>query len=381
VSRVRQLVDHGCGCRVRPPTRRKQRGVSLIELMVAVTLGLIMVAGIGSVYLGTQQAYRTQTAQSIVQENGRFAIERLGRDIRQAGFFGCLKGLQPEDPRSNGILENGFIRNTLAPAPPASPAFDIDMGTPIVGYNGNGASWDPALPADTGLIVDADPNSDVIVMSRASGFGTVVTHHPGGNPPGSADIQVPPGSGIQPGHLLVVSDCRSASIFQVTAGNPNTSGSIPHSTGGSSQPGNWTRALGRNFVGAEVFAAERIAFYVAPGQVRGLSLYRAQTAVNAAEELEPIIQEVVENVERMQIRYGEDLNGDRAADEYRAANDVSVWDNVVSVRVSLLVSNGEMQNVVDDPQTLILDGEIFDAQDRRLYQVFTTTIGLRNRLD
>jgi len=62
-----------------------QRGLSLIELMVAIGLGLLLVAGIGTVYLGSRQTYRTQEANARVQETGRFALEVIGRSLRVAG--------------------------------------------------------------------------------------------------------------------------------------------------------------------------------------------------------------------------------------------------------------------------------------------------------
>lgn len=72
--------------RAAPATgRRHQHGLSLIELLVAMGLGLILVLGIGTVYLGSRQTYRMQEANARVQETGRFALEVIGRSLRQAG--------------------------------------------------------------------------------------------------------------------------------------------------------------------------------------------------------------------------------------------------------------------------------------------------------
>ncbi len=90
-------------------------------------------------------------------------------------------------------------------------------------------------------------------------------------------------------------------------------------------------------------------------------------------------EELVENVEQMQISYGVDTNGDRQLDEYRAASAVANWENVLSVRISLLLAGVE-DNVTEDPQQVTFDGVTFTAGDRRLYQVMTTTVALRNRL-
>lgn len=65
---------------------RKQTGFSLIEFMVAITIGLFLVAIIVQVYIGSQQTYRSQDDLSRMQEEGRYAIEILGRYARIAGF-------------------------------------------------------------------------------------------------------------------------------------------------------------------------------------------------------------------------------------------------------------------------------------------------------
>ncbi|MGK2914322.1 MAG: PilW family protein, partial [Porticoccaceae bacterium] len=68
--------------------RRAQQGLSLVEVMVSLTLGLILIAGVGKIYLSGKQTYRMQEAQSRLQESARFALEILTNDIRKAGFMG-----------------------------------------------------------------------------------------------------------------------------------------------------------------------------------------------------------------------------------------------------------------------------------------------------
>ncbi len=64
---------------------RDQTGFSLVELMIAITLGMIVLLAIGSIYIGSQQTYRVQADNARLQEAGRYALEILGRSIRQAG--------------------------------------------------------------------------------------------------------------------------------------------------------------------------------------------------------------------------------------------------------------------------------------------------------
>ena len=67
-----------------PP--RRQRGLSLIELMIATVLGLIVVAAVFNVYAGTSKSQRFTTGLMALQENGRFGLSTLRRGLRLAGF-------------------------------------------------------------------------------------------------------------------------------------------------------------------------------------------------------------------------------------------------------------------------------------------------------
>lgn len=62
------------------------RGLTLIELMVAIALGLILVAVVIQIYIGSRATYNKQEDLSRLQENGRVALEIIGRSARIAGF-------------------------------------------------------------------------------------------------------------------------------------------------------------------------------------------------------------------------------------------------------------------------------------------------------
>jgi type IV pilus assembly protein PilW len=62
-----------------------EAGLTLVEIMIALTLGLLVLLAIGSVYIGSRQTYRVQEDNARIQEAGRYALEVIGRSIRQAG--------------------------------------------------------------------------------------------------------------------------------------------------------------------------------------------------------------------------------------------------------------------------------------------------------
>ncbi|MBK8289090.1 MAG: prepilin-type N-terminal cleavage/methylation domain-containing protein [Cellvibrionales bacterium] len=73
-----------------PSPRAAQQGLSLVELMVAIALGLFLSWGAIQAFLSGKQTYSTQQALSRIQENARLVQEFLGFDIRSAGTYGCV---------------------------------------------------------------------------------------------------------------------------------------------------------------------------------------------------------------------------------------------------------------------------------------------------
>jgi len=67
----------------------RSRGFSLVELMVAMALGLVIVGGVVSVLTANKRSYRTNEGLAQVQEAGRSAYELIARDVRQSGTTGC----------------------------------------------------------------------------------------------------------------------------------------------------------------------------------------------------------------------------------------------------------------------------------------------------
>jgi type IV pilus assembly protein PilW len=138
---------------------------------------------------------------------------------------------------------------------------------------------------------------------------------------------------------------------------------------------------------AEVQLVHNWAFYVAPSASGELSLWRWD-GVRPAEEM-------VEGVERLEVLFGVDTNGDQEVNDYLPAGGTNgvqpdQWREVVSVRIVVWVRSGPGVIPTNPGQRLEvdlnLDGDTADAgesvsfTDGRLRQVFTATVALRNRL-
>lgn len=323
------------------------RGFSLVELMVALVISLILLGGVIKIYESSKQAYRAQDSQARLQENGRFAMYFLAKDIRMAGYMGCNR-LSQINP------------NIIANNP--TPLFSAE--TVIGGYDGG--TWPASFLAKPAKLV---AGTDAILVRHASPTSVSLA----GNMPGNSDdikIGANPGN-YRAGDLLFITDCSSVDIFRATKVSKGTGGitTIAHDP--------LRKAYGTD---AQVMAFEYSLYYIRTTATPGVdALYRV-TANSGPEEL-------VDGVRNMQFLYGLDTTSpsNGSADEYRTASEVDAmpvsngWPAVVSVRVSLLlVSQGKF--LTQTRQELHFNGALYKAPDNRMYAAFGDTVTLRNRI-
>lgn len=375
---------------------RSRCGFSLVELLVALVIALFLLGGMVQLFVGNRQTYRFQSALSRLQESGRFALEVLSRDVRMTGFTGC----PPTNPVVN-VLNN-----------PTNWWKNFGPGS-LVGYDGNSDTF----PGRVFGTSDGDrvAGTDAAIFLGSSGGYFITASAPAAVPPTFTLNRPgkPDGGSLGLGDIVIVCDAQRTSIFQVTSVNPdppdrNQPVTIAHAAGTSPAPGNCTANLfpaptppGSCTAGGTVdayvptestmvdFAPS--AFYVGVSNSgNSRSLYRLQLQVTGAGVASMVTQELVEGVQDMQFLYGEDTNGDRVIDQYVDASAVTAanWPNIISVRINLLLVSLD-NSIVRQPQTVFFPadtgssatvGSSFTTGDRRLYQTFSTTIGIRNRL-
>jgi len=340
--------------------RQKQKGFSLVELMVAIVVGLILVAAVIELFVNNRQVYRVQDAQSRLQESGRYAMKILADNIEKAGYLGCAT-------RSNVTLVNSLND---------ANAYLWNFSMPIQGNEATGANnWTPALDASVGGSSPVGGNDVITIRTVEPPEIRIITHTPS-TPPGSADIIVNPGTNLEQGDIMLAHDCVAAAIFEITSSNAEANaGTLAHAVGAGTPdtPGNATASLGHNFGEGWVNRVSTNSFYIRNNPNNIPSLYRKRFDANAVE--------LVEGIEQMQITYGVDTTANGSANEYRTANNVGNWNNVVSVRVSLVAVSIENNLTVDGSQLYNFNGvNDIDPGDQRLRRVFTRTITLRNRV-
>lgn len=69
---------------------RRNAGFGLIELLIALALGVLLVSGATQVFLSARETYLAQYAAAIAQEDARFVLSKIAQEIRMIGMFGCL---------------------------------------------------------------------------------------------------------------------------------------------------------------------------------------------------------------------------------------------------------------------------------------------------
>lgn len=327
-------------------TNRAVRGFSLIELLVAMTLGLFILGGVMSVFISSKQSYAQQDALGQMQENARFTLEMLTRDTRMAGFAACSS--------------NTSVANTVQGF--AGAATNFTDG--ITGYVGSAA-------LSTALGIASEPNTDAILIHTVdSNNGFIVNAHD----IATATFTFTANSTLTQGDIVLVSDanCTNTGIYVHTTNGANTIRS-DHNTGnvGTLSHSNCTQELKGDFdctntaqskplaysQGSTAYQIESIVYYIAPSSLDAniLSLYRRN--INATPV---VVEEVVEGITDLDIFYGLNLNNNV---QYLRANAISAvnWENVQSVRY--LVTVRSLSTIDNVPVT----------------QTFTATVLLRNR--
>lgn len=324
----------------------KQAGFGLVELMIAMAIGLLLLGGIGYVYLGSSAAFRTTDNLSRIQENARYALEVMSRDIRMAGYIGC------------GNIAAMTVKTIAKPPVPA-----MSINNALIGYD-NGTAWtNPStIPRVAG---------DVLSVMAAFGGSASLT---GNLNPSNANIQINGNpNNFQQGDVLAVTDCANADVFKVT-NSPGNSGTVTLTHGSGTNSGNRTGIYGKD---AFVMRVDQYSYFIGDNAAGNRSLYRVGFNANA--------EELVEHVHDIQFRYGLDtsVKPDGIVDSYSATP--GNWTQVISVTVNLLMRSPD-NNVATSAQSVTFNNSTFNASaaaaaDRtRLYQVYSTTIGVRNRL-
>ncbi len=325
-------------------SRALQRGISLVELMIALVVGLLLIAGVLQVFVSVQQSYRVQDAVARLQERGRIGLELIGRELRRTDYWGCLD--------SNGRLVNNLNRS--------SSAYSADLHDFAQGFVATSSSLTARRVQPQAISVE-----------------------PPYMPVDAAALHVTAGNGLAQGDIVLVSDCDRGAVFQVMNASPSRSGTLTHqvATAPTEGPGNSSKPLPKSF-----------------GRDQPAYVYRAISRGFQLDTSEPLGERslrdeqgmpLIEGVEQMALWLGEDTDGDGSVDRYLPPDQIGDMERVVSVQVELLLYSEDA--LLPEPAAYRFDGVLYDGRsepgsgplpgDRRLRRSYRATFALRNRLE
>lgn len=398
-----------------PRARKRELGLSLIELMVALGISAILVLGLVQVFSASRMTFGANEALARAQESSRFAMDFLKYDMRMGSHMGCLSDLGYE----------GNFFNHLSSARPNVAPYSYRFDMPVQVYESIGtapgetydilaepeigvaADWDPPLPAELAIATTALVGSDVIVVRYLSaetvsltGFGILA------DAAGTMTVDTADAAFVQSGGVYAVTNCGLLSMFQVVSGGASAS-----TVGGDNQRG-WTVASGlalnsrgqtsvqagngseADYGPAMLLRYHFAAYYVAIGGDGRPALFRKELDTASADNI-GVAQEVVPGVESLQIMLGVVNTPIRTGDlptVYLTAPQVEEgtwrgtatepelrWRDVVSLRVGMVMASASATGIPGVVDKFVADTLMRTPADGRMRQVYETHINVRNR--
>jgi len=314
-----------------PAMRRRAGGVSLVELMVALVIGLLLVFGAVTVYTQSRNTYRTNETAARLQEVARYALSVIETDVRLAGYWGLVN--VPFDINNKARPTEAAATVDQAVSDNCGTNFTVDADHFVDGRNGE---YD--LECDIG---DADfaavDGADVLIVRRANTDAF---------------------TGVTPAadRIYVVTSRTDGDFY---LGSDVPADLVPEKTE--------VREL---FVHA-YYVAERIG----PDGLTQFSLRRQRLGAGPTF----VDEEVIPGVQDLQVQFGVDTDGDAQADVYVNPDEVGNDDLVTSARIWLLIISETIEvGFENDAEFAYADVDHGSFNDNRRRLLVSKTIQIRN---
>lgn len=397
------------------------RGFSLVELMIAIVLGLLVTDAMVAMFVSVRTASRTSEGVAGLSDSGRYALDTIEQAVRGAGNLSCDSASQLsvaggdtvprivnnldtasgtpllsnyDQPLSGyeavGSAPGATLTISATPAALPTPGASDWLSTPALGGNLDGALVAPPIPAGQASPVGTPiAGSDVLVVhetltgSRPAYITVDAT--------GAAAFTISSGTAFTGAdQIAAISNCAQGEIFELGG---FASGTQTVTLGGS-MPGNVTASLNPNLplpIGSQVDPIDVIVFYVGIGADGDGALFKYDGNGGSLAGPYATNQELVPDVENMQILYGVETalsSGTETAAQYVTADQVAAksstldFTGVISVKIALLVASPPgavpQGTVAPAPPQLLGTNWALAAPDNRIRKVYEQTMFLRN---
>jgi type IV pilus assembly protein PilW len=375
---------------------KHQRGLSLVELMIALVLGLFLTVVLLQIFASSKATYTFSDGLARAQENARFAMEPLKRDLRQAGASTMCAG----DPITPTIrVDAGVMPEVAALLQPgmsvmgwefdgtgADDDFDFDAEDFTVDANDWSNGIAAGLPAY--LVGRVAPGSDILGLRNmgmplnnltgcnnnnvnSANIGTCSRANNGNTPPVS--------HGVIQGRLWAAVDCGTgvADVCrQTNNGNASNLNCAPGGGNTGLPPGSsWTVQYANQ---TEFYLPQLSYYYVGPSANGRRALFRATNCIGSGGGGGCQVEEIAEGIDSLQLFFRLDGGDELYAADSIPGND---WARVRAVVLNVVASSPDPADTVAEARSLTLEeGLVFNVDDRRVREVYTTTVALRNRI-
>jgi type IV pilus assembly protein PilW len=303
----------------------RQRGVSLVELMVALLLGLFLLYALVEILLNGKQSFSSANYLSRLQENGRIATSLVVTDLKRAGYLGG----------------NSYVQNIFGSSGQVTAAMTCEWGTEwgrmitwgVSGLDDTNAGYTSCIPNVTYL------RGDVLTIRYAAPW---------------------PAATLSANKMYLRSSLFQGKIFQGSKSTDaeNQVDDEPNTVRELMAYSYFVGDSGRNCGGQDV-----------------PSLYRVRLDGSGLPEAE----ELLPGVEHFQVRYQvQEDGGVSNLGQYVDAGAVSDWEDVVAVRIWLLVRSECTETGFTDTSTYTLGDQVYTPDDNFRRQLYSSVVMIRN---
>lgn len=349
-----------------------QVGIGLVELLIAIALGSLVSIAVVQLFIQNKDSYVEHENVTRLQENGRFAIQLLSREMRSADYWGCLSVLRDHplsdpDPAQSSVFDVTFNVNGLV------PVTDSVTGTDGTAGGTAGFPFNPDTLTITSLqrgrsfkLADAilDTSDDIKI-----------------------DLGAITNTGIAANDLLVIGDCTRGEVFQVTNDPDDTIAGGEADLTHAAVPAASPPSPFSNATAQLSYTYDPKTTLVYSGFVGNVvwDIGIDNTVNPPIPSLRRNGQPLVPGVENMQVSWGIDTDNDRQPDRYVNSTAVADWEQVITARISLLVRSPEAQQNFATGYNMdgftVLPGSYAADVNTKFFnrRVYSTTITLRNR--
>jgi len=302
------------------PITAREAGFSLVEMMLAMLIGMVIMGGILSIYTNTRDTQRSSSDQLQLVADARFAIDTIAYDLRHAGVYGgtnlpttieCYKD-DASCPAALALAANDCYAHWY-----------IDIVNPIFGSN-------EVVPANYACIANHQANTDVLVV-----------HYADSNPIVTNDLASKTAyvrSNYQGGELFI-----GTTIPDIPGDDETDPAKI--------MPNQLTS---NHLLYARAYYVSNYTDTAGDGRpsLRRVDLVPGATGPTVEDQL------ILPGVEDFQVQYGVDTDGDKWVDQYVNADAVTKWSKVFAAKIWVLVRAEHKETGLDTKQSFSLGGKV-----------------------